>query len=55
MDLWKYFAIGHEQHVFCNPLSEAKVDELIALLALSDQAEVCCDPTHLRFSGRQPV
>ncbi len=40
MDLWKYFAIGHEPHLFCNPLSEAKVDELIALLALSDEARV---------------
>ena len=40
MDLWKYFAIGHERHLFCNPLSEAKVDELIALLALSDEARV---------------
>ena len=40
MDLWKYFAIGHEPHRFCNPLSEAKVDELIALLALSDEARV---------------
>lgn len=40
MDLRKYFAIGHEPHLFCNPLSEAKVDELIALLALSDEARV---------------
>ncbi len=40
MDLWKYFAVGHEQHVFCNPLSEAKVDELVALLALPDEARV---------------
>jgi SAM-dependent methyltransferase len=40
MDLRKYFAIGHERHLFCNPLSEAKVDELIALLALSDEARV---------------
>lgn len=34
MDLWKYFAIGHKDHVFCNPLSEGKFDELIELLAL---------------------
>jgi hypothetical protein len=32
MDLWKYFAVGHERHVYCNPLSGAKVDELIGLL-----------------------
>jgi SAM-dependent methyltransferase len=40
MDRWKYFAIGHEPHLFCNPLSEAKVDELVALLALTDEARV---------------
>ena len=40
MDLWKYFAIGHERHIYCNPLSEAKADELIALLALRDGARV---------------
>jgi SAM-dependent methyltransferase len=40
MDFWKYFAIGHEPHLFCNPLSEAKVNELIELLALSDEARV---------------
>jgi SAM-dependent methyltransferase len=40
MDLWKYFAIGHEHHVFCNPISEAKVDELIALLDLPEEARV---------------
>ena len=40
MDLWKYYAVGHEQHVVCNPLSEAKVDELVALLALPDEAWV---------------
>ncbi|MCP3984781.1 MAG: class I SAM-dependent methyltransferase [bacterium] len=40
MDLWKYFAIGHEHHLFCNPVSEAKVDELIGLLALPDEARV---------------
>ena len=34
MDLWKFFAIGHEDHVFCNPLSEPKFDELIAQLAI---------------------
>lgn len=40
MDIWKYFAIGHEHHVFCNPLSEAKFDELIELLALPKGAQV---------------
>ena len=40
MDFWKYFAIGHEHHVYCNPLGEAKADELISLLALPEDARV---------------
>jgi SAM-dependent methyltransferase len=40
MDLWKYFAIGHENHVFCNPLSEAKVDELIELLEIPERGRI---------------
>ena len=40
MDRWKYFTIGHKNHLFCNPLSEAKVDELIGLLDLSEDAHV---------------
>lgn len=40
MDFWKYLAVGHERHVYCNPLSEAKVDELIALLALPNEGRV---------------
>jgi SAM-dependent methyltransferase len=34
LELWKYFAIGHAGHVVCNPLSEAKLDELIELLEI---------------------
>lgn len=34
MDMWKYFAIGHETHRICNPLSSAKVDELVERLEL---------------------
>jgi SAM-dependent methyltransferase len=40
MDPWKYYAIGHAQHVLCNPLSEAKLDEIIALLALPEDARI---------------
>lgn len=40
MEFWKYFAIGHGHHLFCNPLNEAKVEELIELLALSNEARV---------------
>jgi hypothetical protein len=40
MNLWKYLAIWHEPRAFCNPLSEAKVDESIELLALPDEVRV---------------
>ncbi len=40
MDRWKYFAATHSDHVFCNPLSGAKVDELIELLRLPPGARV---------------
>lgn len=34
MDLWKFFDITHREHVFCNPMSIEKFEELIALLRL---------------------
>ena len=34
MDIWKYITIGHDNHLFCNPLSAAKVDELVELLRI---------------------
>jgi SAM-dependent methyltransferase len=40
MDRWKYYAIGHKRHIVCNPLSEAKLDELIDLLDLDKHARV---------------
>lgn len=40
MDIWKFFAVGHQRHVFCNPLSGAKIDELIELLELSEGSRV---------------
>ena len=40
MDRWKYFAISHQNHVFCNPLSEAKVDELIELLDIPERGRI---------------
>lgn len=40
MDPWKYYAIGHEHHAVCNPLSEAKLDEIIDLLALPTDARI---------------
>jgi SAM-dependent methyltransferase len=40
MDHWKYYAIGHEHHAVCNPLSVAKLDEIVDLLALPEAARV---------------
>lgn len=40
MDRWKYYDITHRDHLICNPLSEAKLDELIGLLELAPGARV---------------
>ena len=40
MDLWKSFAIGHANHTFLNPMSEAKMDEMIALMELAPRSRV---------------
>jgi SAM-dependent methyltransferase len=40
MDRWKFFDITHRDHVLCNPLSEAKLDEMVALLDLAPGARV---------------
>jgi SAM-dependent methyltransferase len=40
LDLWKFFSIGHTHHRYMNPMSEAKFDEIIELLALPAGARV---------------
>ncbi len=40
MDLRKYFAVTHRDHLICNPLSAAKVDEMVDLLRLPRGARV---------------
>jgi SAM-dependent methyltransferase len=40
MDQWKYFDITHREHIFCNPMSVEKFEELIALLRLEPGAHV---------------
>jgi SAM-dependent methyltransferase len=40
MDPWKFYDITHRDHVFCNPLSSAKFDELIDVLRLAPRARV---------------
>jgi SAM-dependent methyltransferase len=40
MDVWRYYAITHADHVVCNPTSPERLDELIALLELPADAVV---------------
>ena len=40
MDIWKYFNITHEYHEVCDPMSIAKLDELIWLIKLNPGATV---------------
>lgn len=40
MDRWKYFDVTHRDHAICNPLSTAKLDELVMLLDLARGARV---------------
>jgi SAM-dependent methyltransferase len=40
MDLWKFFDVSHRDHLICNPMSEQKLDQLIALLDLDAGARV---------------
>ena len=40
MDLWKYFDVTHRDHVVCNPISLAKLDELVGLVELPAGARV---------------
>lgn len=37
---WKFFDITHREHVFCNPMSVEKFEELIALLRMEPGARV---------------
>jgi SAM-dependent methyltransferase len=34
MERWKFFDITHREHVFCNPISEEKINHIIGLLHL---------------------
>ncbi len=40
MDIWKYFDVTHKYHLVCNPMSTAKLDELIELLKLEPASSV---------------
>jgi len=40
LDIWKFFDVTHKYHAICNPMSTAKIDELIELLKLAPESEV---------------
>jgi len=40
VDIWKFYAITHRDHVICNPTSEEKLDRLVELLRLPRSARV---------------
>lgn len=40
MDRWKDFDVTHRQHVVCNPMRLAKLDDLLALCALPEVAHL---------------
>lgn len=40
MDSWKFFDITHSDHLYCNPLSPARLEEVIGLLALPPRSHV---------------
>ena len=40
MDIWKFYDITHREHLVCNPTSEEKLAQLVALLRLPPGARV---------------
>ena len=40
MDVRKYYSVTHRYHIVCNPMSTAKIDELIELLKLTPGSAV---------------
>ncbi len=40
MDRWRYFDITHRDHLICNPVSSAALDQVIDILALPPEARV---------------
>jgi hypothetical protein len=58
MDRWKYFDVTHRDHLICNPTSSTKLDEMIQLLKLPDQAGVLdiawrCTCSRVRHTQRR--
>ena len=44
MDVWKFFDITHREHIICNPMSLAKLEQLITLLSLKPGAPCLISP-----------
>ncbi len=40
MDMWKYFAVTHTDHTLMNPVSVAKMREIVELLRLPENGHV---------------
>ena len=40
VDNWKFYDITHADHVYANPLSPARLEEIMSLLALPNRAQV---------------
>jgi len=40
MNIWKFYSVTHTYHVVCNPMSTAKLDEVIGLLKLNPGSAV---------------
>lgn len=40
LNVWKYFDITHKDHIFCNPTSVAKFEQIISLIRLQPGAKV---------------
>jgi cyclopropane fatty-acyl-phospholipid synthase-like methyltransferase len=40
MDIWKYYAITHKKHLFCNPMSQCKFESLFSLFNLEPNSKV---------------
>lgn len=40
LNIWKYFDITHRDHIFCNPTSVAKFEQIMAMIRLEPGARV---------------
>ena len=40
MEMWKYFGITHADHTVMNPMSLAKIEEMVELLRLADGGRI---------------